>query len=348
MASDIDAESHFEQQRRKAFFADVLAILKRRPNDLLSYEAARKALHANQQLPATIEVIPLDKIVGSVGRYKDFTRAFLPRTEAVGERWKRLDAALARLETIPPIEVYQLGDVYFVRDGNHRVSVARANGLTHIEAYVTRVESRVPLTAEAEVDSDGLEIIRGYTEFLEKTNLDHLRPQQRIYFSRPGRYRILLEHIAVHRYFMGLEQKREVPYEEAVTDWYDSLYEPIVAAIRREHILDEFPGRTEADLYLWIVDHHYYLSEKYGQGISPAQAAEHFVRHYGGTPVSRAIRNARRRAQDGLARLITRVANILPRWVTRPSVPEGTRDAMTGERPPSAGLSGTSGPGGRG
>ena len=288
MAADVDIDAHFDQQRTKAFFADILAILRKRPKDLLSYEEARKALHARQQLPPTTEMIPLDKIVGSVGRYKDFTRAFLPRSEATRDRWKRLDAALRRLETLPPIEVYQLGDVYFVRDGNHRVSVARANGLTTIEAHVTRVPSRLSLPPD--VDPEGMEIIRGYTEFLEQTNLDHLRPQQRIFFSRPGGYKILLEHIAVHRYFMGLERKREVSYEEAVTDWYDTLYEPIVEAIRRAHILDRFPGRTEADLYLWIIDHHYYLSEKYGEGISLAQAAEHFAEAYGGSPLKRVAR----------------------------------------------------------
>jgi len=238
-------------------------------------------------------MIPLDKIVGSVGRYKDFNRAFLPRTSSVAERWQRLDRALERLETIPPIEVFQLGDVYFVRDGNHRVSVARANGLTHIEAHVTRVPSRVPLTAD--IDPDGIEIIREYNEFLEKTNLDQLRPQQRIFFSMPGGYKILLEHIAVHRYFMGLDLQRDISYEEAVTDWYDNIYEPIIKAIRREDILAEFPGRREADLYLWIVDHHYYLNEKYGGGVTFTQTARHFTARFGGTWLERLLRVVRSR-----------------------------------------------------
>jgi hypothetical protein len=304
VASDVQAQGHYEQQRRKAFLADVLAVLTHHPNDLLSYEAARKALRARQQLPAITEMIRVDRIVGSVGRYRDFTRAFLPRTGADAARWKRLDAALARLETIPPIEVFQLGDVYFVRDGNHRVSVARANGVRHIEARVTRVTSRVPLTSDL---ADEVEIIKEYADFLERTNLDQLRPQQRIRLSSQGQYKTLLEHIAVHRYFMGLELERDVPYEEAVADWYDRLYEPIVAAIHKNHILADFPGRTEADLYLWIIDHHYYLSERYEGGVSPGEAAEHFAGEFGGPRVVRAARAAWRRARTAWQRLGERV-----------------------------------------
>jgi hypothetical protein len=300
MAANAEAQFHYEQQRRKAFFADILAVLRQRPNDLLSYEAARKALRATQQLPETTEFIPVDKIVGSVGRYRDFTRAFLPRPGASAERWKRLDAALERLESIPPIEVFQLGDVYFVRDGNHRVSVARANGLKQIEAHVTRVTTRVPLTTDL---PDEEEIIKEYAGFLDRTNLDRLRPQQRIWFSSPGHYSTLLEHIAVHRYYMGQERGERVPYEEAVEDWYDRLYSPIVAAIRQHHILASFPGRTEADLYLWVIDHQYYLSEQYGPGVSADEAAEHFAGEYGGPPPWRAIKAAWRRLRGAWRRL---------------------------------------------
>jgi hypothetical protein len=299
MAIDPQSQAHYEQQRRRAFFTDVLAVLTGRPNDLLSYEEARKAVRATQQLPPSTEMIPLDKIVGSVGRYRDFTRSFLPREGASAARWKRLDAALERLESIPPIEVFQLGDAYFVRDGNHRVSVARANGLKYIEAYVTRVASRVPLSAEATGEVD---VIREYTELLSRTNLDRLRPQQRIYFSAPGHYKIVLEHIAVHRYFMGLELGREVTYEEAVSDWYDNVYEPIVAAIRKNHVLDDFPGRTEADLYLWIIDHHYYLSERYGPEVSAAEATEDFAEQFGGPLVVRLARALWRRIEGTAGR----------------------------------------------
>ncbi len=310
MILDVQSQSRFQSQRRKAFFADVLAVLQGRSNDLVSFGAASAALHAYQQMPARTEMIRIDKIVGSVGRYKDFTRAFLPRTNVDIDRWKRLDVALARLETVPPIEVYQLGDAYFVRDGNHRVSVARANGIAEIEAQVTPIASRVPLSAD--LNPDAAEMLREYDQFLDQTELDRLRPGQRIYFSAPGHYRILLEHIAVHRYFMGLDLQRDIPYEEAVADWYDRVYEPIVAAIRRHRILEGFPRRTEADLYLWITDHHYYLSQKYGAGVSPEQAAEHFAEQFGGGAARRAVRAAFRGLREVVAGLRRRVE-----WLAR-------------------------------
>jgi hypothetical protein len=301
MVASLASSAHYEEQRRKAFFSDVLAILRKRHNDLLSYEATRAALEATQQLPPRLETIRVDRIVGSVGRYKDFTRAFLPRSGADPTRWQKLDAALDRLETLPPVEVYQIGDVYFVRDGHHRVSVARANGAEYIEATVIPIESRVPLTPE--IEPGELDVVREYNRFLQQTNLDRLRPEQRIFFSEPGRYRTLLEHIAVHRYFMGLALQREIPYEEAVADWYDTVYAPIVEAIRRNHILDEFPGRTEADLYLWIIDHHYYLSQKYGPQVSADVAAEDFAEHYGGRPLARLVERLRRAIGRAVARL---------------------------------------------
>ena len=304
MVASLASASHYEEQRRKAFFSDVLAILKKRHNDLLSYEAAREALDATQQLPPRLETIRVDRIVGSVGRYKDFTRAFLPRSGADPTRWQRLDAALGRYETLPPVEVYQIGDVYFVRDGHHRVSVARANGAEYIEATVIPIVSRVPLTPE--IDVDELDVVREYNQFLQQTNLDRLRPEQRIFFSEPGHYRTLLEHIAVHRYFMGLALKRDVSYEEAVADWYDTVYAPIVEAIRREHILDAFPGRTEADLYLWIIDHHYYLSQKYGPKVTAAEAAEDFAEHYGGLSLRRAVEAVRRQVRRVVRSLMPR------------------------------------------
>ena len=90
--------------------------------------------------------VPLDSIVGSVGRYEDFTRDFLPRRDSDKERWARVEFLANESTGLPPVELFQIGDAYFVNDGNHRVSVARQSGHTHIEAYVTDVHTRVPLS----------------------------------------------------------------------------------------------------------------------------------------------------------------------------------------------------------
>ncbi len=278
------SEEKFNDARLRAFFKDILAILtRRRPDTLLSYEEVRSLLKTREERPQGTQLIPLDQIVGSVGRYRDFTREFLPRAGADRERWKQLDQAVNLLKDIPPIEVYQIGEVYFVKDGNHRVSVARANGFTDIEAIVTVVRTKVPFTPD--MDPTELIIQQEYADFLERTHLDELRPEQRIEFTTAGRYEELLEHISVHRYFLGIEQNREIPYEEAVTSWYDHVYCPAIEVIRRENVLRYFPGRTEADLYVWLMQHLYHLREEYGDGASIEQAAAELVAEEGEKPL---------------------------------------------------------------
>jgi len=127
---------------------------------------------------------------------------------------------------------------------------------------VVELLSDVPLSPK-DTEKDIL-LKAEYASFLRHTKLKELRPEAEIILSEIAGYRKLLEHIDVHRYFRGLEEKREIPYEEAVASWYDRVYRPIVEAIRRTGILKKFPGRTEADLYVWLSEHLYYLPRKRG------------------------------------------------------------------------------------
>jgi|DewCreStandDraft_1066081.scaffolds.fasta_scaffold01677_15 hypothetical protein len=271
------ADEKFNDAQLRAFIQDILATLTRRKSasSLLSYEEIRSHLKTLEERPRGTQLIPIDQIVGSVGRYRDFTREFLPRRGANRERWKQLDVAINRLQDIPPIEVYKIGDVYFVKDGNHRVSVARANGFTHIEAIVTEIRTRAPFTPD--MDPQEFILREEYAAFLERTHLDKLRPEQHIVFSTPGRYAELLDHISVHRYYLGIEQNREIPYKEAVTSWYDNVYKPAVEVIRRRGILRYFPGRTEADLYVWVIKYLGYLREAYDNSADLDQAADELI-----------------------------------------------------------------------
>jgi nucleotide-binding universal stress UspA family protein len=176
---------------------------------------------------------------------------------------------------LPPVEVYQIGEAYFVMDGNHRISVAKQLGATHVEAYVTELHTKVPLSPD--VQPQDLIVKAEYAEFLEHTHLDDLRPDADLSMSVPGNYQELEEHISVHRYFMGIEQDREIPYEEAVAHWYDTVYLPVVQMIRENGILRDFPGRTETDLYLWILDHRDELGQELAWEIEPEVAARDLV-----------------------------------------------------------------------
>lgn len=285
------AQADFGVARRKAFWHEILSFLGGRPNRLLSWDEVRGKLGVRGQFYRGVQAVPVEKIIGSVGRYRDFDRVFLPTQDRTAERWRSIARAHYDDVSLPPVKLYKIGEAYFVLDGNHRVSVARERGIEFVDAEVIEAQTGVPVTAE--LDADDLEIKGEYACFLDHTRLDELRPDHPVEFTIGGGYSHLLEHIAVHRHFMGLEQQRHIPEDDAVCDWYDHLYLPLARIIRAKGILDNFPGRTEADLYLWIMDHQHYLREQFGPGVETEQAAEHFADHYTTRLIKRVIHAAR-------------------------------------------------------
>ena len=291
MTGKDQAQVDFGAARRKAFWHEVLSFLSGRQNRLLSWNEVRDKLGVRGQFYRGTQAVPVDKIIGSVGRYRDFDRVFLPTQDRTAERWRSIARAHYDDVSLPPVKLYKIGDAYFVLDGNHRVSVARERGVEFVDAEVIEAQTGVPVTAE--LDADDLEIKGEYARFLDHTRLDELRPDQDVEFTIGGGYRRLLEHIAVHRHFMGLEQQQHISEDDAVCDWYDHLYLPLARIIRAKDILADFPGRTEADLYLWIMDHQHYLREQFGSGVGAEQAAEHFADHYTTRPIKRVMHAAR-------------------------------------------------------
>jgi len=283
----------FGKARFKASLAEILAMVRNRPNELLSFEAVKRSLKIFGQYYLGVKSVRVADIIGSATlRYHDFDRAFLPTQDFTESRWRKVDEAYYQAKNLPPVQLYKAGDAYFVRDGHHRVSVARDRGQEFIDAEVIEVKTRVPLTPD--LAASDLEIVGEYDEFIEKSRIDKIRPDYSIRFSEPGGYARLLEHIAVHRYFMGMEQNRRIRWEDAVASWYDNLYMPTVKIIRDREILKEFPNRTEADLYLWIMDHHYYQSQQ-DETIALEDAALHFAEHYSqrlDKKLLRGVRNA--------------------------------------------------------
>ena len=267
--------SDFDRARRRARLRDVLGALSGGHRQLLSYEDVRRRLRAVESASKELREIPLDAIVGSVGRYQDFTREFLPRQDAGRDRWVRVKRAMTGMQGVPPIDVYQIGDAYFVKDGNHRVSVARELGMDSIHGYVTPVSTRVPVSPDD--DPDDLIVKSEYTAFLDDTELDRLRPEADLTVTAPGQYGKLLEHIHVHRYFMGIDRGYPIGWHDAVVHWYDRVYLPVVHTIRATGLLRDFDERTETDLYLWLSDHRGRLREEIGWTLAPETIAEGLV-----------------------------------------------------------------------
>jgi hypothetical protein len=266
----------FSKARLKSFINQIMSSFSGHPTTLLSYDDVKEKLHIGGPIYRGVKTIRVDQIAGSLNRYHEFDRAFLPKEDQLASRWQKVDRAFYEDIHLPPVVLYKVGEVYFVVDGHHRVSVAREKGQEFIEAEIRECATRVNITAN--IKTEDLKILGAKVHFLERTALDDIRPHANIKTTIPDGFERMLEHIAVHRYFMGLDLKRDISEEEAVAHWYDTVYLPIVEIIRSSKILKDFKGKTEADLYLWTLDHQHYLSQEQGQELQPPEeAARQFI-----------------------------------------------------------------------
>lgn len=270
-----DALFDFQSARQKAGLQEILARFMGKSNQLLSYEEVAQKLKLHIRADRGIQQIPLDSIVGSTGRYTDFTRTFLPRRSDDQERWAGVKAALDSNVELPPIEVYKVGEVYFVIDGNHRVSIARQEKFTSIEAHVIEVRTDVPLAPD--VQPDDLIIKAEYAEFLDATRIMELRPNVDLSVTIPGQYEKLMEQICVQECLLENNCESDVPFQDAVVSWYDNIYIPLAETIRDRGLLRWFPDRTVADLHIWITENRSALEKELGWQIQSDIAATDLI-----------------------------------------------------------------------
>ena len=254
---------------------DLLRLVQGRPTDLLPFDEVKEKLRLKQLIDRGIMEVPLDRIVGSLGREKAFNRVFLPRDEALRERWQEVRELAEGQSGFPAVELYYVNDVYFVVDGHHRVSVARSLDAPAIEARVKEFITSVPLTTDTTLEEVILK--SGLADFLETTGLEQ-QSSDEFRTTVANGYERLIDHINVHRYYRGIETGRPVPYEEAVASWADTVYRPMTRTIRESGILESYPDCTECDLYLFTMEHLHYLRERYGQaGEKRARVVKHFA-----------------------------------------------------------------------
>jgi hypothetical protein len=270
------ARTDFQRARFKAFMNRVWSTISGQPTMLLSYDEIKEKLHIGGPIYRGVQTVRVDQIAGSLNRYHEFDRVFLPASDQLADRWQSVNRAFYQEISLPPVVLYKVGQVYFVVDGHHRVSVAREQGQIYIEADVRECSTRVNITPN--IKAEDLEILGDKVRFLERTSLDRLIPGANIKLTIPDGFERMLEHIAVHRYFMGIDWKRDISEEEAIRHWYETVYLPIVNVIRDTNILKDFPDKTEGDLYLWVLDHQHYLWEEEGTPLQPPEeAARTFV-----------------------------------------------------------------------
>jgi nucleotide-binding universal stress UspA family protein len=287
------AVAEFRDARRKAALSQLLARLNGRPVALLSYDDVLERLPPLGSSDRGLKEIPLAAIAGSVGRTRDFTRDFLPRHDSDEDRWVGVRAATTDPGSagLPPIQVYQVGDAYFVLDGHHRVSVARQLGASTIQAYVTEVQTKVPLSPG--VDLAELVLKSEYADFLAATQLDVSRPGARLQASAPGRMALMLERVRAFQGRLAAEgDSLDTPASAA--RWYDEEYLAVVGAIREIGLPRDFPEQTEADLYALVAAHLAAVEGDVGWKIKPEVGASRLAEELAAQRAAPAVRAGRR------------------------------------------------------
>lgn len=258
----VESRLQYNRMKRQAQRQDLIARLQGKSNDLLPYEAIAHLLKNFEHKQLTEQrFIELDKIVGSVGRHREFTREFMPREGISFDRWAGINSAMLGASGVPPVEVYQVGDVYFVADGNHRVSVARANGLREIPAYVTLIPVDPGLAPGDTLDEAIVKV--ECLQFLAQTRLTERCGELDIHFSKPGGFPRLLQHIYAYSELLAVAdpEVRTPSFPAAAAEWYDAVYLPVIAAIRQRRLARRFKGATDSDLYVWLVSELIPLAE---------------------------------------------------------------------------------------
>lgn len=220
-----------------------------KPRELVPFREVQKRLRLFREHYRGVRAIPVDAIVGSVDKSAQFDRNFRPRTSEQRERVRQV-ALYFPSGDFPPIKVYQVGEVFFVRDGHIRVAAAKDQGVAFIDAEITELETQETLPADADlIDVIHLELRQ---RLLTETGLGAARADADIQVSLPVGYTKVGESIAVHGYRLLQERGAVLAREEVAADWYDRVYQPAIEALRRAGVIEVFPRSTESDLFLWI------------------------------------------------------------------------------------------------
>ncbi|MDR0322969.1 MAG: transcriptional regulator [Treponema sp.] len=275
------AYTDFSRAKNRAIFSQIQNFMNPDRNKLLSFHDVKDILKPKNEVYMGNQTVPINLIAGSEGRYHDFNKYFLPKKDHLRSRWQRVDEAHIKDIVLPPITLYEIGGVYFVRDGNHRVSVAKTQKVEFIDAEVISLTTEINMKPSMTVDELKEEVIKYEKNiFYEKTDFDSLTNYRELNFSSPGRYDVIYNHILVHKYYLNEGMKEEIPFSDALVSWFNNVYNPVITIIREQWLLAEFPGRTEADLYVWIIKHWDFLKKKIGS-YSLAEAAGDFSKKYG-------------------------------------------------------------------
>ena len=275
----VQAQEDFSKARNKAWINEMQHVMHPDKKRLLSLNDVKKILKPKNEVYIGLKTVPIKKIVGSEGRYNDFDNRFLPRSNELKQRWVNVDQAHLSDIVLPPIQLYELGGLYFVRDGNHRVSVAKTQGVEFIDAEVISLQSEVQLPPDVRLDTLLAAVIRYEKRvFYNETHFGDLTDYWDLDFTEAGRYDVIYNHILVHKYYINEQQHTEIDFSDALISWFQTVYLPVIAVIDKYKLLSNFKDRTKSDIYVWIVKHWDRLKQKNGNDFSLDDAARDFVK----------------------------------------------------------------------
>lgn len=297
-----EAESDFARARNKALFNEIQHLLTPEEAAMISLKAVRKVIKTQSETYIGMKVIPINKIVGSEGRYRDFDNQFFPKRSIIKERWEHVDEAVIKDIVLPPIKVYELGGLYFVRDGNHRVSVAKSKGVEFIDAEVVSLQTEIKLSPARTLNGMMKQII-SYEKrnFYFETNFGDITDYWVLDFSTAGQYDVIYNHILTHKYFINQNQTEEIPMEDAILSWFNNVYLPVVTTIQKYKIMKYFRKNTVSDLYVWIITFYDELKKKFGDEL----------------PLEQIVHNIKREKKFSL---LSRVRNFIKKYILKKEI----------------------------
>ena len=230
--------------------------LGRRDSEAKCFREDQACEGAFDHIDRGICTVPLDQIVGSVGRYHDFDSQFKLKDHVPPDRLISVKRAMRQGKALPPVKLYKIKDEYYVLDGNHRIAAAKEFGYSDIQAKIVEFIPSINTLENI--------LYREKSEFMEKTGLTHS-----IELTEVGQYPHLMEQIDAHKVYMETAERPGVTLAEAAEDWHRTIYLPLVEIIRKGNLLPSFEGRTVDDLYAYISFHQWEKgrTRKYGIGI---------------------------------------------------------------------------------
>jgi hypothetical protein len=250
-----DAQSDFSRARRSRLLADIGRRMRREPDDvalMLPFEEVVEALGRVGQHDLGLQIVPLDAIVGTVDRGVDFDRGLRPTSARLRSRWERIAAAQRRGEALPPVSLFKIGDLYFIRDGHHRVSVGKSLGRTDIDAYVVEVTTRLRLGEDTLVSD--LPIKDHERLFRERVPLG-AEARSRIDVSDPWDYGRLSEAVEAWGFRAMQNRRTYMDRPQVANHWFTEEYEPVVELLKAGDLIDK--GETETDAYMRVAADRY-------------------------------------------------------------------------------------------